>query len=343
VREGLKKLFQTNEEVLMLASTGTGAMDATVSNLFSPGDTVITVNAGKFGQRWTKIAQAYGLRAVELTLEPGRAPQISQIETLLRAHPESRAVLFQASETSTGVQLPTREICELVRRQPGCLAVVDAITALGVFDLPMDAWGIDVLITGSQKALMLPPGMACIALSQRAWEAQSRSRLPKFYFDLAREHKAHLKNQTAWTPATAQIIGLQESLRLIHEEGLQNIFARHARLALATREGVKALGLDILANDSPSTAVTAVRVPAEILDGKRIPRTMRDKHGVIIAGGQDELEGKIFRLSHFGYVGPFDVITGLAALEMTLFELGYKKFEFGDATGAALRVFSENP
>lgn len=341
VQQGLKYLFQTKQDVLMLASTGTGAMDATVSNLFRTGDKVITVNGGKFGQRWTKIAQCYGLQPLEIKLEAGEAVTAKKIEELLNKNPDVRGVLFQASETSTGTAMPTQEICEVVGRHKDCISVVDAITALGVFNVPMDAWGIDVLLTGSQKALMLPPGLACISLSEKAWGMAQKSNIPKFYFDLSRERKNLSKGQTAWTPAVGLVIGLQESLRMIREEGLENIFKRHDLLARATRNAVRALGLQILSNDSPSNAVTAVRVPSEIKEGKAIPKTMRDKYGVTIAGGQDELEGKIFRLTHIGYVDKFDILTGIGALELTLRDLGYTRFEFGIGTGAVLKTFAQ--
>jgi len=338
VRAGLKYLYQTKQDVLLLACTGTGAMDAAVSNIFKKGDKVLTLNAGKFGERWTKIARAYGLVAVELKVEAGDSIEPKQVEDLLRANPDAKAVLFQASETSTGVKLPTQEICKLARAA-NALSVCDAITACGVFDLPMDEWGIDVLITGSQKALMLPPGLSMIALSDRAWAMNETSDLPHFYFDLAKERKSLPKNQTAWTPAISLIQGLQEALRMIREEGLHNVFKRHELLAKATRNAVTALGLEILAK-KPSTAVTAVKVPASIKDGKQLPKIMRDKYGVTIVGGQDELEGKIIRLSHFGYCDKFDVITGISALELALNELGYK-VEFGKGVGAALKTFSE--
>jgi aspartate aminotransferase-like enzyme len=314
-------------------------MDAAVSNLFSPGDEVITINAGKFGARWAKIAKVYGVIAHEITLERGDSIEPSRLESVVKAHPQARAILFQASETSTGAMQPTREIVAIAKRS-GMLSVCDAITACGVFDLPMDEWGIDVLITGSQKAMMIPPGLAFIALSPAAWSANESAKVPRFYFDLKREHTAVLKNQTAWTPATSLLQGLQEALRLIQAEGLQNVFSRHERLARATRAGVAALGLEILASKSPSPAVTSVRVPASIKDGKLIPRTMRDKYGVVIAGGQDELEGKIFRLSHFGYCSLFDITTALSCLELTLHDLGHP-VEFGKGVGAALKMFSE--
>ncbi len=338
-KEGLKYLFQTKQDVLMLAATGTGAMEAAVTNVFCKGDTVITVNAGKFGERWGKIAKAYGLNPVEIKIAWGEAVTAAQLEDAIKKNPNARGILFQASETSTGTRMPTQEICAIAGRA-GMISVCDAITACGVFELPMDAWGIDVLITGSQKALMLPPGLAMIALSERAWAANAKSDLPRFYFDLAKERKSLPTNQTAWTPAITLIQGLEESLRLIREEGLSNLFKRHEQLARATRAGCAAMGLDTLSKTSPSTAVTAVLLPASIGDGKKVPKLLRDKYGITVVGGQDDYTGKIVRLSHFGYCDKFDVVTVLAGLELALHELGHK-VEFGKAVGAALKVFSE--
>jgi aspartate aminotransferase-like enzyme len=339
VKANLKYLFQTKQDVLLLTCSGTGAMDATVSNLFKKGDCVITLNAGKFGERWTKIAKAYGLNPVEIRVEAGESIEPSQVEAAVRNNPNARAILFQASETSTGVKLPTQEICKIAKNA-GMISVCDAITACGVFDLPMDDWGIDVLITGSQKALMIPPGLAMVALSDKAWALTETSDLPHFYFDLAKERKGLPKNQTAWTPAISLIQGLQESLRMIKEEGLQNLFKRHELLAQATRNAVQALGLELLAKKAPSTAVTAVKLPSSIKDGKMVPKLMRNKYGVTIAGGQDELEGKIIRLSHFGYCDKFDITTAISGLELVLNELGYQ-VEFGKGVGAALKTFAE--
>ncbi|OFZ18878.1 MAG: class V aminotransferase [Bdellovibrionales bacterium GWB1_55_8] len=338
VRAGLRHIFQTRQDVLLLSTSGTGGMEAALTNLFSPSDEVIYINAGKFGERWGKIAKAYGLTPIEVKVPNGETLEIRQLEEKIKQHPAVKAVLFQASETSTGVKLPTQEICK-VTKAANILSVCDAITACGVFDLPMDEWGIDVLITGSQKALMIPPGLAMIALSEKAWAAVEKATLPRFYFDLLREKKAAAKSTTAWTPPISLIQGLQESLRMIKEEGLHNVFKRHELLARATRAGVQALGLEIFAR-KPSPALTAVKVPSGIKDGKLIPKTMRDKYGVTIAGGQDELEGKIFRLSHFGYADRFDVTTALSALELTLHDLGHP-VEFGKGVGAALRTFSE--
>ena len=340
-RDQLKRLFQTKQEVLILTATGTGAMDAAVSNLFSAGDSVITLNAGKFGERWTKVAKAYGLNVHEIKVTSGETIEAAQVEAALATHSGCKGVLFQASETSTGVKLPVREIVAACRAR-GVLSVCDAITALGVFDLPMDEWGIDALITGSQKAMMIPPGLAFIALSDRAWAAQEKSSLPRFYFDLARERKNHAKNQTAWTPAISLIQGLREALGMIEAEGLQNLFKRHDLLARATRAAAEALGLEMLVKEpaARSQAVTAIRVPSSIPDGKKIVKLLRDKHGVTMVGGQDELEGKIVRLAHIGYCGPFDIVTGIAALELVLNELGHS-VAYGKGVGAALKVLAE--
>lgn len=340
VRHGLKYLFQTKSEVLTLTTTGTGAMEAAVTNLLSRGQKVIVINGGKFGERWTKLAKTYGLSVIEILLQPGDAIQAPQLEECIKAHPDAKAILFQASETSTGVVMPTQEICQMASRA-GMLSICDAITACGVFELPMDDWGIDVLITGSQKALMLPPGLAMIALSEKAWKANEQADLPRFYFDLGKERKAQVKNQTSWTPAISLIQGLQESLKMLRDEGLTNVFSRHELLARATRSAVKAIHLELLSKKSPSNAVTAVLVPSVIQDGRQIPKLMRDQYGVTIAGGQDELEGKIFRLSHFGYCDRFDIITGISALELVLHELGHK-FELGNGVKAILETYAKN-
>ena len=344
VRAGLKFIFQTTQEVLAIACTGTGVMDAAVSNLFKKGDTVITINGGKFGERWTKIAKTYGLNPIEIKLAWGDAIEPKQLEDVVRANPTARAILFQASETSTGVKMPVYEICAIAAKA-NMLSICDAITALGVMDLPMDTWGIDVLMTGSQKALMLPPGLAVIALSEKAWKATEKSDIPKFYFDLKKELKVVTRNQTAWTPAISLIQGLQESLRMIREEGLQNVFKRHEILALATREAAKAMGLEILASKSPSSAVTAVILPTVLTnkgEGKKVNKLMSEKYGVVIVGGQDDFEGKIVRLSHFGFCDRFDITTAIGAMELALNDLGYA-VPYGKGVGAALSVFAKNP
>lgn len=341
VKKKLQLIFQTKQDVIMLSSSGTGGMTAAISNMFRKGDKIITVNGGKFGERWGKICKAYGLNLIEIKVEHGTAVSPAQVESAIKANHDAKAICFQANETSTGVRMPVKEICDIAKKA-NILTLCDGITACGVFSLPMDEWGIDVLITGAQKALMIPPGLAFIALSNKAWAATETCDLPHFYFDLTKERKSMEKNQTAWTPAISLIMGLQEGLRIILDEGLPNVYKRHELLGKATRNAVHALGLELLVNDPKafSPALTAVKVPASIKDGKAIPKTMRDKYGVAIAGGQDDLQGKIFRLSHFGYVSHFDITTAISCLEMVLHELGHK-VEFGKGVGAALRTFAE--
>lgn len=342
VRKGLQRVFKTDQPVLTLATSGTGAMDASVCNLFSPGDEVLVIVAGKFGERWVEIAVAYGLTVSQITLKPGEAFDPSILKAKLSERPQIKGVLFQATETSTGYRLPVDQVCEIARPYQA-LTLCDAITACGVYDLPMDQLGLDVLLTGSQKAFMIPPGLAMLALSSRAWEAAKKSTLPKYYLDLNRERQAQIKNDTPFTPSISLVCALRESLKMMEEEGLEELYKRHDLLARATRSGVKALGLEIVSACSPSSSVTAVWVPESLVKqntGKLIPKIMRDELGVAIAGGQDELEGKIFRLSHFGYCAEFDVTTALSALELTLYKLGYSR-QIGAGVSAALQTFAE--
>lgn len=320
VQEDLKWLFQTTQEVLILASSGTGAMEAAVANTCSAGDRVIVVNGGKFGERWLKISQAFGLNVIELKVEWGHAVAVEAIAQALKNHPGTRAVLIQASETSTTALHPVEQIAALTRSTE-TLLIVDGITAVGATDTPMDRWGIDVLVTGSQKALMLPPGLAFIALTEKAWRQAEQTTQPRYYFDLRRERKEQQKHTTAYTPAIALINGLHEVLHMLQAEGLTQIFTRHARLASAARAAAQALGLTLLAPVSPSPAATGVWLPREV-DGSKLLKYMRDSMGVDIAGGQDHLKGKIVRISHIGYAGPFDVITAVSTLEMALRRFG---------------------
>ena len=314
VQEGLGWLFQTGQPVLTLSASGSGAMEAAVTNLCSPGDRVVVVNGGKFGERWLNICAATGLDAHEIKVAWGEAVSAAAVADALRR--EAKAVLMQASETSTTVLHPVREIAALTRASDALL-VVDGITAVGATDVRMDEWGIDVLITGSQKAIMLPPGLAFIALSEKAWRAAQTARLPRFYFDLQKERKAHAKHTTAYTPAVSLLTGLHEVLRMLRREGLEGICTRHALLMQATRAAVEAMGLRLLAADHPSPAATGVWLPDQV-DGVRLLTYMRDRMGVDIAGGQDHLTGRIVRIAHIGYAGPFDVITAVSSLEMAL-------------------------
>lgn len=312
----------------MLAATGTGGMEAAINNLTSPGDTIVVVEAGKFGERFTEIGKAYGLNVVVDRYEYGQACDPKRVQALLEKEKNVKLVCIQASETSTGVHHPIQEISALTRKT-ATLLVVDGITGVGVFDLPMDAWGIDALISGSQKAFMLPPGLAFIALSQRAWEVQKTSKHPKFYFDLQKEKTNILKNTTAYTPAINLIFGLRESLKLLQAEGLPKVFARHAMLAKATQEACKALGLKLFAAAGHGAeGVTAVCTP-DGLDGEEIVKQFQVRHQMTVAEGQGSMKGKIFRLAHMGYVNRFDLLTIISALEDVLASLGYQKFERG--------------
>lgn len=337
VRSGLKWLFQTKQEVILFASSGTGAMEASVSNTLSPGDDVLVIDGGKFGERWTKICQAYGVIPEVIKVDWGQAVDPKTVEAKLNLK-KFKAVFVQASESSTGVYHPIQELATLVSRHPETLFVVDAISALGAMDLPMDAWKIDILLSGSQKALGLPPGLSFAALSDKAWSFVETSRLPKFYLDFKKEKKALEKNQSAYTPAISLVIGLQEVLKELKKEGLENLFNRHARLARATRAGMQALGLELYAK-VPSNALTAVKAPAGI-DGQEIYKTLQKKYNMTIAGGQDAAKGKIFRIAHLGYFDDLDIITAIAALEWTLADLGYKG-ELGKGVSAAMRELKE--
>lgn len=334
-KEGLKWLFQTEQDVIMLSASGTGGMESAVLNLFSPGDEVLVVNGGKFGERWGKVSARYGLTVHEIRVEWGQAVRVEEIRRVLDENPGIRGVMVQASETSTTVKHPVEEIAALTRNREALL-LVDGITAVGVFDLPMDRWGIDVLVTGSQKALMLPPGLACVAMSPRAWERTKSAKLPRFYFDLAKERENLAKDTTAWTPAISLIIGLREALAMLKEEGLEKAFARQARQAEATRAAARALGLQLVAPDAPSPATTGIFVPESVPGGKLVAY-LRDKMGVTFAGGQDQLKGKIVRIAHLGYIGTFDTVTAIAAFEMALHKFGHP-IPLGTGVGAAQQV-----
>lgn len=333
VRENLKWLFQTRNDVLQLACSGTGGMEGAVSNFLSPGEKAICINGGKFGERWTKICKTFGVQVHEIKVEWGRAVDPQMVAEALKKDPSIKAVYVQASETSTGVAHNCKALADIVRPLGETILVVDAITALGVFDLKTDEWGLDVVVTGSQKALMLPPGMAFVSVSDKAWRFADKAKNAAFYFNFKRERENQQKNQTAYTPAVSMILGLQEVLRMLKAEGLANVFARHATLAQAMREGVKAAGLTLFPKESPSDALTTVTAP-EGIDGQQIYKNLRVQYGITAAGGQDHLKGKVFRISHMGYADRFDVITALAATEMVVKGLGYP-ITLGSGVGRA--------
>ena len=336
-RQGLQKLFGTKNDVLMLASSGTGAMEASVANLFSPGDKVLVINGGKFGERWLNISNAFGLNPVELKVEWGQPVKVDGVEKQLKAHPDLKGVMIQASETSTTVLHPVKEIAKLTKDGP--LFLVDGVTAVGVVSIPLDEWGLDVLVTGSQKAMMLPPGLGFIALSDRAWERTKRATLPRFYFDLNLERKNQQKGSGAFTPAVSLIFGARASLEMMQREGLDRVYARHARMSRATRAAATALGLKLLAPDSPSPAATGIYLPDGI-DADQVLDYLRDHMNITLAEGQDQLKGKVIRIAHVGYMGAFDVITAVAALEMVLRKFGVE-LPFGKGVAAAQEVLME--
>lgn len=337
VKENLKWLYQTKQDVLIFAASGTGAMEGAVINLLSKNDKALVVDGGKFGERWWKICKAYNLAYEVIKVEWGQAVDPKLIEEKLSKE-DYRAVFITASETSTGVAHPVREIAQIVKKYPNTALVVDAITALGVVNLPTDEWGLDVVVSGSQKALMLPPGLAFASVSAKAWGLIEKSDIPKFYFDFRKEKKAIDENTTAYTPAVSLIIGLNEVLKSMKAMSLEGVFKKHEMLASATREGAKAMGLKLYAPNSPSNAVTAVCSP-EGIDAGKIVKGLRDQFNMTIAGGQDQAKGKIFRIGHLGYYDPMDIVSVLSAIEIVLVKNGYK-LELGKGVGAALKVLA---
>ena len=322
VNENLRYLFQTTKPVLTLTCSGTGGVEATFVSLFSPGDTVIAVNGGKFGERWVAMPKAFGLNAVEIRVPWGQAVTEQELAETLKRHPAVKAVYLTHSETSTGTATDVRRMAQIIREHSQALVCVDGITAVGAHELRFDEWGIDVCVTGSQKGLMIPPGLAFVALSDRAITAMRSAKLPSFYFDLRRALKAYEKNDTPWTPAVSLIIGADAALQMIRAEGVENVWRRHERLALALRAGVLAMGLKLF-SESPSYAVTPVWVP-EGIEWKTFNKTLKTDNGITIAGGQDEFAGKIFRVSHLGYYDDLDMITVAAAIERSLLHNGFR-------------------
>ena len=335
--EGLRFVFQTKNPCFILASSGTGGMEAAVVNFLSAGDTVITVESGKFGERWTEICRAYGINCRVLKAEWGKAINPKDIEAELKsAKAKIKAVFTTLCETSTGVATDIQAIGEVVKATDAIL-VVDAISGLGAIDLRCDEWNCDVVVSGSQKGLMLPPGLGFVSVSEKAWKMAETAKCPKYYFDLKAAKKAYDSVDTPWTPAIGLVIALNEAIKIIKSMGLESIFAWHHKMAEAVRAAVKALGLELFAPGVFSDAVTAVKVPAGI-DGEKLVKSMRDNYGVTIAGGQSEMKGKIFRFAHMGYIGEFDIITGISCLEKVLLQMNYK-FEPGAGVAAAEKVF----
>ncbi len=319
---GVKKVFETENDVYILTTSGTGAMETAVVNFLSPGDRVLVVSIGAFGDRFADIAQTYGANVTKLPFEWGTAADPVALDKALAAAPGYKAVLFTHNETSTGVTNPLKELAAVARRH-GALVIVDAVSSLSAVPCPVDAWDLDVVVTGSQKGWMVPPALAMISVSERAWKAYDVAKMPRYYFDVGKAKKYLETDQTPWTPAISVFFALDVSLKMMLAEGLPGIFARHERIGKLTRDGVKALGLELLADEKfASNTVTAVKVP-EGIDGKALVKLMREEYDTVLAGGQAALAGKIFRIGHLGLVSDGDITACLDALKLALPRVGF--------------------
>jgi aspartate aminotransferase-like enzyme len=338
----LKDVFQTSNEVQVFTSSGTGALESAVANLVKPGDPVLVASCGKFGERWFELCEAYGADTTHWETEWGRKIDPSGLDEQLAENPEVELVFTTFSETSTGVVNDLRELTDVAHRH-GALIAVDAVSGLGAVPLPQDEWGVDVVVAGSQKALMSPPGLAFASANERALDRAAQNPGRRYYFDWARTVAGQRKDppDSPFTPAVGLIKALDVALGMIEDEGLDQVFERHALLGRATREAAKALDLEPLGGvvDENANVVTAIALP-EHLDGAKVPKLMRDRFGIPIAGGQGKLKGRIARIAHCGYFGAFDIVVTISALEMTLRELGHE-VEPGAGVAAAQRVFSD--
>lgn len=336
VEEGLRYLFQTQNDVLILTTSGTGGMEAAVVNFLSWGDRVLVVEGGKFGQRWSEICRVYRVHVDPIPVPWGEEVDPDEVGRRLNQNPEIKAVFLTQSETSTGVAMDIQRIAEVVRRYSDALIIVDGISAVGAIPLKTDQWGVDVVVTASQKGLMVPPGLALFSISQRAWRLAEKSDLPKYYLDLRRCRDTFAETKTTpFTPAITLVIGLRETLNMIKEIGLETLWKRHEVMAQAVRAAVKAIGLEVFAK-RPTNSLTTVKIPPGI-NGDGLIDLLERRYGVIITGGQDRLKGKIFRIGHMGYIDRLDIITVISALELALTDLGWE-FEKGAGVAAAQRV-----
>lgn len=334
----LKLVMGTANDVLVLVASGTGAMEASVTNCFSAGDRVIVCTAGKFGERWVEMTRAYGLDVTVLEAPYGKAVRAETLVQALAANPDVKGVFVQASETSTGAAHDVRAMGEAVKKT-AAIFVVDAITGLGTMPLDIDGWGLDIVIGGSQKAFMVPPGLAFLSVSPKAWAQAEKAKLPRFYFNLKREKKFAGNGESAWTASTALMLALNEALQYIKSIGMPKLIANAEQLARATREACQVLGLELFAPDNPSASVTAVKAP-EGLDSGVIVKEFRQRFGSIIANGQGEMKGKIFRIAHLGYFDVADLFAMVAELELILSANGIP-VNFGAGVAAVQRVYSE--
>lgn len=339
--ERLSTVFMTERQVLTFAASGSGAMESAVANLVGRGEPALVASCGKFGERWAELCDAYGAETVHHEAGWGNRVDPENLDGLLSKHPGVEVVFTTVSETSTGVVNDVRALAEVAHRH-GALIAVDAVSALGAVPVHTDAWDLDVVVSGSQKALMCPPGLAFAAVGERALERAEANPQGRYYFDWARTAEGQAKEppDSPFTPAVSVFMGLDRALGMILDEGLEQVFARHALLGRATRAAARALDLELFGpEDEGANVVTAIRLP-EGVDGAKVPKHMRDRYGVTIAGGQSQLKGKIARIAHCGYFGAFDIVTTVGALEMTLRELGHE-LELGAGVAAAQRVFLE--
>jgi len=319
----LKQLFQTKGDVFLLTGSGTGGLEAAIVNTLSPGDKVLSVSNGVFGERFATIAQQFGAEVIPLRFEWGKAADVDAIRKALQAEPQIKAVLFTHNETSTGVTNDLAAVSSVVKEFDKLL-LVDAISSLGSIALPVDDWHLDVAVTGSQKGWMAPPGLAMVSMSQEAWQAHSKAKMPRFYWDFGKAKSYFERGQTPWTPSVPAVYALAVSLEMMLKEGLPNIIARHTRVGQATRDGIKSLGLSLFAEEShASNTVTAVAA-SNGLDTKKLVKIMREEHQVILAGGQLDLSGKIFRIGHLGWVNEKDIEEVISALRVVLPQAGFR-------------------
>ncbi len=319
----LKQLFQTKGDVLLLTASGTGGLEAAIVNTLSPGDKVLSAPIGVFGERFTAIAKGFGAEVIPLRVEWGKAADVDAIRRALNAEPKIKAVMVTHNETSTGVTNDLESISSVVKEFDKLL-LVDAVSSLGSITLPVDDWHCDVVVTGSQKGWMAPPGLTMVSVSQEAWRAYSTAKMPHFYWDLAKAKSYLEKGQTPWTPAVSIVFALSVSLEMMLREGLANIIARHARVGNATRNGVKSLGLSLFAEEShASNTVTSVAA-SDGLDTKKMLRILRKEHGIVLSGGQQTLDGRIFRIGHLGWVTEGDIEAVISALKVVLPQAGFR-------------------
>ncbi len=323
VTDKLKQLFQTKNDVFLLTASGTGGLETAIVNTLSPGDKVLSVSNGVFGERFATIAQVFGTEVIPLRFEWGKAADAEAVRQALRAEPEIKAVLVTHNETSTGVTNDLASISSVVKEFDKLL-LVDAISSLGSINLPVDDWHCDVTVTGSQKGWMVPPGLAMVSVSQEAWQAHASARMPRFYWDFAQAKSYLEKGQTPWTPAISTVFALSISLEMMLKEGLPNIIARHAQVARTAREGVKSLGLSLFAEeDYTSNTVTAIS-SSNGLDTKKLLRILREEHRIVLGGGQQRLDGKIFRIGHLGWVTEGDIEKVISVLKVVLPQAGFR-------------------